>query len=147
MTIRLEIVDRSVTRPLRRAVLRPSWPADADMHGDENPDAVHFALLDGDEVVSACLVLPRPYPKRPDEPAAWQLRGMATEPGRRGEGLGTRLLDGAVSYLEKLSAHIIWCEARTSAVRFYAQHGFTVDGDEYLHAETAIPHHYMHRLL
>jgi predicted GNAT family N-acyltransferase len=146
--MRIAVVDAATTRPLRRAVLRPSWPADAVMHGDQFPDAVHFAALDEDGVVrSACLVLPRPYPRRPDEPGAWQLRGMATDEAFRGRGLGAELLAATVAHVAQLSAHIVWCEARVSAVSFYARHGFTVDGPQFLHAETGIPHHYMWRAI
>jgi predicted GNAT family N-acyltransferase len=145
--VRVAVVDASTTRPLRRAVLRPSWPEDATMHGDQYPDAVHFAVLDGEAVVSACLVLPRPYPRRPHEPDAWQLRGMATAQAYRNRGLGAQLLAAVFDHLNSLSAHIVWCEARTSAMAFYARHGFQVDGPEFLHEETGIPHYHMWRAL
>ena len=116
------------------------------MHGDDNPNAIHLAALDDDgAVVATCLILPRPYPKRPDEPNAWQLRGMATIESMRSQGLGAQLVDRAVNEVKKLSAHIVWCEARNAAMAFYARNGFTVDGDEFLHAETGIPHHHMWR--
>jgi predicted GNAT family N-acyltransferase len=116
------------------------------MHGDENADAVHLAAFDDDdELVGTCLVLPRPYPLRPDEVPAWQLRGMATAEDRRGRGIGAQVLATAVAVVGKRGARLIWCEARTSAVPFYVRNGFTVDGEEYLHAESGIPHHYMWR--
>lgn len=145
MDLRIVESDAATTRALRRAVLRPSWPADAAMHGDDNADAVHFAAFADDELAAACLVLPQPYPRRPEAPNAWQLRGMATAPAHRNRGLGARLLAAAVDAAVGRGGRVLWCEARTSALRFYAQHGFTVDGPEYLHSESGIPHHLMFR--
>lgn len=144
--MRIEITDKLTTRELRRRVLRPSWAADAEMHGDENPDAVHFAAFDDDStLVAACLVFPRAFPARPAQAGAWQLRGMATVEGRRSSGIGARLLAATVEEVQRRGGRLIWCEARSSAMRFYARHGFSVDGVEYSHSETGIPHHLMWR--
>ena len=143
--MRIAVVDAAATRPLRQAVLRPTWTVDQPMHGDQYADAVHFGAYDGDRLVCTCLVLPRPYPGRPNAASAWQLRGMATADGRRGEGIGARVLAAAIEEITRRGATLIWCEARVTAVAFYAQHGFTVDGPEYAHAESGTPHHYMWR--
>lgn len=145
MTLRILESDAATTRALRRAVLRPSWPENAAMHGDDNPDAIHLAAFNRDELVAACLILPHAFPQRPDEGNAWQLRGMATAPGYRSRGIGAQLLARAVDAAESRGGHLLWCEARTSAMRFYAKHGFTVVGAEYLHSESGIPHHLMVR--
>lgn len=145
MTLPIRVVDGAATRELRRAVLRPGWPVGSAMHGDENPDAIHLAVLDDDRVVAACLVLPRPYPLRPELDAAWQLRGMATVPELQGQGLGGRLLAAAVAEVRSRAGRLIWCDARTSAVGFYARHGFTAEGEQFLHRETGIPHYRMWR--
>ena len=115
------------------------------MHGDDNLDAVHLAAFADGELVAACLILPLPYPRRPNVVNAWQLRGMATEPVHRDRGIGARLLAAAVDTALDRGGRLLWCEARTSALRFYAQHGFAVDGAEYLHPESGIPHHLMFR--
>jgi predicted GNAT family N-acyltransferase len=147
LTLRIVETDAATTRALRREVLRPSWPPDSAMHGDDNADAIHLAGYEGDRLVAACLLLPRPHPLRPDEPNAWQLRGMATAPELRNRGIGAALLKQTVDTALALGGRILWCEARTSALRFYAQHGFIVDGPEYLHSETGIPHHLMSRTI
>ena len=51
--MRIAAVDGATTRALRRAVLRPGWPKDAAMHGDDNPEAIHLAAIDEDDVVVA----------------------------------------------------------------------------------------------
>ncbi len=148
MTVRVEIVDGAATRELRRAVLRPGWPVGSPMHGDDNPDAIHLAALDGDgAVIGSCLVLPRPYPLRPDEPDGWQLRGMATAPAWQGQGVGGRVMAAAVATVRDRAGRLIWCDARTAAVPFYRQQGFTAEGAEFLHAESGIPHFRMWRVL
>lgn len=144
--MRIAITDGIATRELRRAVLRPGWPIGSAMHGDDNADAVHLAATNEDgTVIGTCLVLPRPYPLRPDTTDAWQLRGMATAPAHQGLGIGTAVLAAAVETVVKRGGRLIWCDARTSARRFYAQHDFTPEGDEFLHAESGIPHYRMWR--
>jgi ribosomal protein S18 acetylase RimI-like enzyme len=144
--MQIRVVDGAATRELRRAVLRPNWPVGSAMHGDDNPDAVHLAALDGDgRVVGGCLVLPRTYPLRPDQPDAWQLRGMATAPDLRGRGIGGQLVAAALEQLRARGGRLIWCDARTSAVGFYRKHGFTAEGEQFRHEETGIPHYRMWR--
>jgi len=144
--MRVEISDGAATRELRRAVLRPSWPLGSAMHGDDNPDAIHFAALDDDgRIVGTCLVLPGPYPLHPDRADASQLRGMATLPELRSQGVGAAVLAAAVTEIRSRAGRLVWCDARTSAVAFYAQHGFVTEGDEFLHAESGIPHYRMWR--
>lgn len=147
MELRVSVVDAAATRELRRTVLRPSWPPGSAMHGDENADAVHVAAYDGPELVGACLILPRAYPLLPEEPDAWQLRGMATAPDRQGQGIGGVLLTAAIAEVLRRRGRLIWCDARTSATRFYAQHGFSTAGAEFLHTESGIPHYRMWRRL
>jgi GNAT superfamily N-acetyltransferase len=144
----IRLVDGATTQELRRAVLRPNWPVGSPMHGDENPDAVHFAAVDGDaEVIGCCLILPRPYPLRPDEAGAWQLRGMATAPERQGTGVGTAVLNYAVEHARRRAGRLLWCDARTTAVPFYRAHGFVTEGEEFLHAESGTPHFRMWRMI
>lgn len=143
----IRLVDGAATQELRRAVLRPHWPIGAPMHGDENPDAVHLAALSGDELVGCCLILPRPYPNRPDEDGSWQLRGMATAPARQGQGIGGAVVAAALTEAKRRSGRLIWCDARTTAVPFYRAHGFAAEGAEFLHAESGIPHYRMWRMI
>jgi predicted GNAT family N-acyltransferase len=146
--VRITVVEGADTRALRRAVLRPNWPIGSPMHGDDNPDAVHLAALDDEStVIGSCLVLPRPYPLRPDAPHAWQLRGMATAPEHQGNGVGGLVLGGAIVEILGRAGRLVWCDARTSAMRFYRRHGFIVEGDEFDQPETGIPHFHMWRAL
>ena len=115
------------------------------MHGDDNLDAVHLAAIADGELVAACLILPLPYPRRPEVNNAWQLRGMATLPAHRNRGIGAQLLAAGVATALGRGGQLMWCEARTSALPFYTQHGFAVDGPEYFHSESGIPQHLIFR--
>ena len=146
MSIRVELVDPARTTELRRAVLRPQWDVGTPMPGDDLPDALHVAALDGATVLGACVLRPADYPHR-DEPDAWQLRGMATAEGRRSSGIGALVVTGAVAAVTERGARLLWCKARVVAVAFYERHGFTVDTDTYVEPETGLPHRDMFRLL
>jgi predicted GNAT family N-acyltransferase len=143
----IRIADAATTQELRRAVLRPNWPIGSPMHGDENADAIHIAAFDGDELVGCCLILPRPYPPRMDEPGAWQLRGMATTPARQRQGIGGSVVAAALDQAKRRAGRLIWCDARTTAVPFYSAHGFATEGPEFLHKESGIPHFRMWRMI
>jgi len=144
--LRIATTDAGTTRALRRAVLRPTWSLDEPMHGDQYDDAIHIGAFDDDgALVGTCLVLPRPFPARPDAAGAWQLRGMATEPSRQGEGIGASVVAAAVELVAARDGRLLWCDARTSARTFYERHGFTVEGDEFSHAESGLPHFRMWR--
>jgi predicted GNAT family N-acyltransferase len=144
----VEVADAAVTSELRRAILRPDWPAGSRMHGDDEPGAVHLAAraVDG-VVVGACVVLPRPCPAFPDETAAWQLRGMATAAAMRGTGVGTALTEAAVGAVLARGGRLLWCDARETAIDFYRARGFTGTGEVYAHPETGAPHLLMYREL
>jgi GNAT superfamily N-acetyltransferase len=142
--IRIELVEAARTRELRRAVLRPAWPIGSVMPGDEEPGVLHLAALEDGEPVSACVLFPRPYPLSPDTPNAWQLRGMASAERVRGTGIGGRLVQTAAQHVRERGGRLLWCHARVSAQRFYERCGFVVDSDEFVPAETGVPHRTMY---
>jgi predicted GNAT family N-acyltransferase len=147
--IDVEQVDGRVTRELRRRVLRPEWPIGTPMHGDDIPEALHLAAFDPDGIgltlLGACVLLPAPYPLAPNLGDAWQLRGMVTDPEFRGRGVGAAVLDCAVRNVAARRGRLLWCQARITAVDFYARHGFVAEGEHFLHAETGIEHVHMRR--
>ena len=149
MTVEVvEVTDAAVTSELRRAILRPSWPIGARMHGDDEPGAVHLAARTSDgTVVGACVLLPRACPAFPDRTGAWQLRGMATAEAVRGTGVGSALTEAAAAAVRTRGGRLLWCDARESAIDFYRARGFTGTGERYAHPETGAPHLLMYRLI
>ena len=137
-------VDRvapAVTHPLRHRVLRAGQPADrVRLPADDDPATAAFAArTPGGEVVGTAIVTPAPCPWLPDRPAAWRLRGMATDEARRGTGIGARLLAAVLDHVADHDGELVWCNARTPARRFYERAGFAVHGDEWVDPEIG-PH-------
>ena len=65
---------------------------------------------------------------------------MATDPTFRGNGLGALLLRAGLERAEQDGADHAWANARSVVLDFYLAHDFEVTSDEFLSAETAIPH-------
>ncbi len=129
--VTVEEVAAHVTHDLRRAVLRPGggdvvWP------GDDDPATFHLAARNAaGRVVGVVRFSPAPCPWRPEARASWQLRGMATEPAVRGSGAGRVLLAEGLARVAARGGDLVWCDARTTAARFYERAGFTVVTGEY----------------
>lgn len=160
MTIRTEIVDVAVVRPLQHAVLRPGLPLEAATYAEDDlPDTVHVAAYDeAGEVAGVATFFPQPYPG-PFEGAdsgspvgtddgaggadpgelptpvdavdGWRLRGMASDPDRRGAGFGAAVLARGVEEIRARGGRLLWCNARTTAVPFYQRHGLRTVGPEF----------------
>ncbi|MBV9096569.1 MAG: GNAT family N-acetyltransferase [Frankiaceae bacterium] len=128
--------------PLRHAVLRPGKPVTYSVYGEDD-GAVHIGAWDDGELVGCATVFPDPWAGAPEwaaEPAAWRLRGMAVDPSRQGQGVGGVVLGQAVEAAREAAAPMLWANARTAALRFYERHGWRPVGEEFLTADTGLPH-------
>ena len=127
----VSLIPASDTYPLRLKVLRPgSTLADTHFDSDLIEGFFHMGLyLDGRIVVVASFH-PRSHPALGGE-AAYQLRGMATDPAHAGKGHGSTLLQAALEELKRRSARLLWCNARIMAVPFYQRHGLVTEGPEF----------------
>jgi len=126
LEIRRATLDEILT--LRHAVLRADGPLESallpgDTAGDAEGEGAHWgAWLNG--TLAACASL---YAVRgADGSFSTQLRGMATAPTLRSQGLGGRLLEAVAADWESAreAAGPLWCNARIRAVPFYERHGF-----------------------
>ena len=70
---------------------------------------------------------------------------LAVLPAWRGRGVGTALLQHLTDLARSLGHTRVVLNAQTQAMPFYARHGFTAVGDEFM--EAGIPHHTMARNL
>lgn len=127
------------THPLRRSVLRDGTPSDVVVFdGDDDAATFHLGVIGpADDVVAISSWMRRPFD---DEPAAYQLRGMATAPSVRGTGVGAQLLGAGLAECAARGASVVWARSRVTALEFYLRHGFTTVGDEYVDATTGLPH-------
>jgi predicted GNAT family N-acyltransferase len=64
---------------------------------------------------------------------------MATAEGLRGQGVGAQVLRATIAHVVLEGGHLIWCNARTPARRFYEREGFRVEGEQWLDPEIG-PH-------
>jgi GNAT superfamily N-acetyltransferase len=117
-------VDISDTRNLRQAVLRPHETV-ADLADSDNLDSFALGAFDGEELLGVGLIAPD------DAPGVWRVRGMATAPHARGEGVGTAVLDGLLVHAVAGGAVRVWCNARTPARTLYERAGMRVCSAEF----------------
>lgn len=134
--IEVRRVSAAETVDLRRRVLRGGRPV--ALPGDDDPSAVHVGAYDDDELLATGNVRRESAPWAPAVPA-WRLRGMATEPARRGEGVGALVLAALLEHCRAQGGGELWCNARTPARSFYARAGFTEVGEEWVDPEIG-PH-------
>ena len=132
MLDRLVVRDASLDEilDLRTTVLIAGTDRDSPaFDGDGDATTRHFGVFSGDAVV-ACASCMRAAD------GAWQLRGMATAPAFRSQGVGSWLLAHVEAQL--LDGHPgtrLWCNARVRAAPFYERAGwnrvgavFEIDG-------------------
>ena len=117
--------------PLRAAVIIAGTARDSPFFpGDDAPSTRHMGVFEGDRCVACATWMQSTWAGEP----AMQLRGMATAPDYRGQGLGRLVLAFAEETLRPL-AQVFWCNARVSAAPFYEHMGwrrtsecFQIDG-------------------
>jgi GNAT superfamily N-acetyltransferase len=152
--ITVEYVAAWTTWPLRQEVLRPGRAVrDCIYPGEDDPRAAHVAALrrgqapDADLLVLAVgVVMPEPPSWEPAADDGWRIRGMATGPDVRGQGVGHRVLDQLIDHVATAGGGLLWCNARTPALTFYQRAGFRVRGDVFELPEIG-PHRVMWRVV
>lgn len=132
-SLHLERLAAEQVQPLRTRILRPHFDEGelCEFPQDHHHDTVHYGLVDEDFDVHAVVTfIHNACPEKPGVEAI-QLRGMCVDEPMQRQGLGERLLDGALGQLAVRipSAKIVWCNARTSAADFYAKMGFERAGE------------------
>ena len=128
--------------PLRHSVLRSQQPIESCYYTeDQNEDCFHIAAFLEQKLVSIASFYRESHDLLP-KMESWRLRGMATDPGYQGMGIGSSLLEEGLVLCQKKGAEALWCNARTSAVPFYRKLNFDIKGEEFL-IESIGPHFFM----
>lgn len=70
---------------------------------------------------------------------------MAVKKNARGYGVGGAILDALVALAQERGDKVVMLNAQANAEKFYAAHGFSLDGPEFM--EAGIPHVSMRRQL
>jgi ribosomal protein S18 acetylase RimI-like enzyme len=127
--ISYEPVHAAMVRPLRGEVLRPGQPPEQLIYpGDEDPSTLHLAAFNAGHVVGIVTVMADGHP-RSRQPDDWRIRGMATMPSLRNEGIGSALLTRCEIHAREQGGSRLWCNARIGARTLYERIGMTVEGD------------------
>lgn len=135
------------TRGIRQSVLRPHQPPEAcEYPGDDEPDTLHVGAFEDERLVGVASLYRMSPDGEPLRAGDWRLRGMATLPALRGQGIGAALLDACVAHARARGGVRVWCNARTTAGAFYARLGFVRVGDAY-DIPGIGPHWFMERAL
>jgi ribosomal protein S18 acetylase RimI-like enzyme len=127
------------TRGLRQRVLRPLETL-AEMAAHEPADAFAVGAFRGDELLGVGLIGPE------GRVGDWRIRGMATAPQARRQGIGAAVLDVLLAHASTAEATRVWCSARTPARSLYERAGFRVASEEF-EVQDIGPHVVMERLL
>ncbi|MGY6562181.1 MAG: GNAT family N-acetyltransferase [Luteibaculaceae bacterium] len=133
---------------LRHKVLWPHLETveECTMEGDTAEGNFHLGVLDmNDMVVAIGSFVQDIHPEFGDQ-NQYRLRAMASDPDKKGSGLGTLLLNEAFTILQDKGINILWCDARLAAVPFYEKLGFIKIGDIYQKPNVG-PHYLMYREL
>jgi GNAT superfamily N-acetyltransferase len=127
-------------------VLRPNQPDDALVYaGDEDPETLHAAVVLDAVIVGVASVMRDPHPRDP-RAGDWRIRGMASAPTLRNQGVGTALLEASVLHAREHGGQRLWCNARIGALTLYERCGFAVESERF-EIPTIGPHYLMSKPL
>lgn len=129
----LRAVTAAETRPLRHRVLRPHQRIeDLSFAHDDEGATLHVGAFVVETMVGTATVHPEPMPgDEPDAAGDWRLRGMATAPEMRRQGVGAALVRACFDHVASHGGRRVWCNARVSAAPFYEALGFRSKGPDF----------------
>lgn len=111
------------TRNLRHLILRPNQkPEELVYPGDDDFQSVHFGLFTDNELEGIASLYNEPMTGESND-YSWRLRGMATSEKFRGTGFGRELMNECIAHIKSNNGKIFWCNARTTAEKFYEKFG------------------------
>lgn len=124
---------------LRRDVLRkPLGLEFTEAQLASEGDSFHLACFDGEVLVGTLMLTPR-------ERGVIQMRQVAVEEGRRGQGIGKAMVLASEAEALRLGFKTMILHARATAVPFYAALAYAEVGAPF--EEVGIPHRSMEKAL
>jgi len=98
----------------------------ADEFDGKDPDATHIVTVQNDQVVGVLRILWLPEHAK--------IGRFAVRKALRNDGIGSRLFQTALSFIERRGVEQVMLEAQLASIGFYENFGFEAYGDEYLDA-------------
>ncbi len=124
-----EPISAEQTHSLRHRVLRPHQPPEACFYPlDQEPSSGHYGVSPDGRIVAVGSIFLEARPDAED-PTAWRIRGMATDPDHRGSGFGGKVLAALVEHARERGGREVWCNGRTTVEGFYGRFGFEAHGE------------------
>lgn len=127
----ITIIPAHAVLPIRAQILRPGMALEhCHFDGDELSSTYHLGgFINGE--LKGIVSLMEAIDPRAKQQRCLQLRGMATLPEVRGQGLGKQLVAQAISLAKEKGYQLLWCNARSHAVPFYLNLGFDKVSEEF----------------
>ncbi|MGD1844813.1 MAG: GNAT family N-acetyltransferase [Salibacteraceae bacterium] len=130
-TITVRPIAYPQTYDLRHRVLRAHQPKEAAEYlEDHEVDSLHLGAFQECRLVGVISMYQKDQPDL-DGGYHYRIRGMAVEPELQSKGIGTRMLQRGMQWLQEREVPLVWCNVRLSATAFYQKYGFTVLGPEF----------------
>ena len=120
--LHIEQIRPELTWRLRQEVLYPSEPLYA-MKMDEDSHGLHFGAFYNERLVSVVSLF--------QSGNSFQFRKFAVLPNMQGKGVGNALLQYIINFAKAQGGQRIWCNARSTAVKFYQKAGFVTTGQTF----------------
>jgi len=129
--VETRLIASDETLVLRQRILRPGVGVEGCVFaGDDDTETVHFGAYVGDELVGIASLYTEASPDFEGK-RGWRIRGMATDVPVQGKGFGAQMVLACLAHAQSEGGEVLWCNARTSAIGFYAKLGFEVVGEEF----------------
>jgi GNAT superfamily N-acetyltransferase len=147
LAFEIRLISSAEAIPLRKKILRPEESTNAGVMyaGDDLSNTFHFGLFIDKKLCGVSSWLHEPFADFPAQ-NPYRLRGMAVESDLQGQGLGLKLLDHGVEFLNQKNCDLIWFNARENAFSFYGKLGFVTHGPMF-DIKGAGPHKVMYKRL
>jgi len=140
--LEIKLITASDTYEIRKRILRDNLDLSVDFNGDVEPETFHIGAYKEGELIG--IVSFMKVANSNFKGSQFQLRGMAIVENHQGEGIGNKLLNKGLEMLIALDIEVLWCNARTPALKFYKRAGFQTFGEEFF-IENAGPHYVMYK--
>lgn len=120
--LQIEQIRPELTWRLRRDVLYPNEPL-YQMEMEEDSHGYHFGAFADNKLVAVVSVF-----FNADD---FQFRKFAVVPEAQGQGIGRALLQYITDFAVNEGGSRLWCNARVSAIGFYAKYNFRQTGNTF----------------
>ncbi len=146
MNFNIKQIPPEETYIVRHPILRAGHPIESCVFdGDNLETTFHIGIFSEEKLLGVCSFFNNNHPSF-SEKKQYQLRGMAIVESYQKQGLGQLLLKHGESILKTKHADLVWCNARETAIHFYAKNEFQITGNPF-NIETVGIHYVMYKPL